>query len=509
MSNSTTLLDTISSTQANKEITANGLFDAVSPASLWGRRGPTTGGLTWGYYGGNFVDSTGTSHAIANGTLTLTASTTNYIYADNITGAVSINTTGFPTGKVPLYSVVTGTSTATSYLDYRSYQPSATGSGGVASNVTITSGSIGNASIVTPTMLSKWKAAKARVRSGVGTGRVLCVGDSITAGYGSQATGKNALCYPRQLASMLSAVGITAVSNAFIGYGPNGAVNTGTTPNLDLRISLGSWTEFTSVTGVGGYFFSATSSSNGTLSFTPTVNCDTFVIYWAGSSGNGSFSANISGGTPTTVSTNTGSGVLSKTTITGTLGANVLNLSWSSGGAVYIAGVEGYDSTKPSVSIINAGWSGSATSDWNNTSGGATYSPLYGPGVIAPDLIVVCLGINDWDLGTLSAFQTNLTAIVTQYKTYADVLLMSPVPTNPGQSVPGGTTPSTATQAGFVSALWSIANSAGVPVVDIFNRWQSFSAQNANSMYYDTVTHPDATGYADVAGALASYLEVA
>ncbi|KVO11711.1 hypothetical protein WJ73_19365 [Burkholderia ubonensis] len=75
------------------------------------------------------MDNTGTSHAIANGTLTLTASATNYIYADKTTGAVSANTTGFPAGQVPLYSVVANASTATSYLDYRSYQPSATGGG--------------------------------------------------------------------------------------------------------------------------------------------------------------------------------------------------------------------------------------------------------------------------------------------------------------------------------------------------------------------------------------------
>ncbi|KVV12420.1 hypothetical protein [Burkholderia ubonensis] len=129
MGNSTVQLDQISSTQANKEVTANALFDAASPGSLWGRHASATSGLTWAYYGGNFVDNTGTAHAISNGTLTLTASATNYIYANATTGAVSANTTGFPAGSVPLYSVVTGASQATSYLDYRSYQPSATGGG--------------------------------------------------------------------------------------------------------------------------------------------------------------------------------------------------------------------------------------------------------------------------------------------------------------------------------------------------------------------------------------------
>ncbi|KVN08203.1 hypothetical protein WT09_30740 [Burkholderia stagnalis] len=133
MSNSTTLLDTISSTQANKEVTANGLFDAASPAMIWGRHASATSGLTWGYYGGQFG-----SNAIANGTVTLTASTTNYIFADQSTGAVSVNTTGFPAGKIPLYSVVTGSSTATSYLDYRSYQPASIGGSGTVTSVALT-----------------------------------------------------------------------------------------------------------------------------------------------------------------------------------------------------------------------------------------------------------------------------------------------------------------------------------------------------------------------------------
>jgi hypothetical protein len=128
MSNSTTLLDTISSSQANKESVVNALMDAASPGTMWGRHATACNGLTWGYYGGNWQVGL-TSNAVANGTLTLTASATNYIYADPVTGAVSVNTTGVPSGKIALYSVVTGTSTVTSYTDLRSYQPSATGAG--------------------------------------------------------------------------------------------------------------------------------------------------------------------------------------------------------------------------------------------------------------------------------------------------------------------------------------------------------------------------------------------
>lgn len=118
MSNSTTNLDLISVSQANKEVTANALLDAASPAMLYGRRAVTTAALTWGYYGGT-VSIGGAPTQIGNGTVTLAASTTNYVEADPATGAVSVNQTGFTSGHTPLYTVVTGASTVSSYTDLR------------------------------------------------------------------------------------------------------------------------------------------------------------------------------------------------------------------------------------------------------------------------------------------------------------------------------------------------------------------------------------------------------
>lgn len=118
MADQSSVLNQITANQSGKEVTANGLFDAASPASIWGRHDTATSGLTWGYYGGYF-----NGNAIANGTVTLTASTTNYVYANASTGAVSVNTTGFPAGSINLYQITTGTSTVTNYLDRRQYAP--------------------------------------------------------------------------------------------------------------------------------------------------------------------------------------------------------------------------------------------------------------------------------------------------------------------------------------------------------------------------------------------------
>ena len=126
MANSVSHLDLVIQSQAAKEITVNALLDAASPATLYGRRGATTSGLTWGYYGGNVLVN-GVLTQIASGTLALTASATNYIEANPATGAVSSNTGGFTAGRVPLYTVSTGTSTVTSYTDQRIAVPDSTG----------------------------------------------------------------------------------------------------------------------------------------------------------------------------------------------------------------------------------------------------------------------------------------------------------------------------------------------------------------------------------------------
>jgi hypothetical protein len=117
MANSTTTLDTISSSQSQKEVTSNALADAASPATAFGRRATTTTALTWGYYGAN-ISVDGVLTQIANGTVALTASTTNYVEATRA-GVVSKNTTAFTAGQIPLYQIVTGTATVTSYTDYR------------------------------------------------------------------------------------------------------------------------------------------------------------------------------------------------------------------------------------------------------------------------------------------------------------------------------------------------------------------------------------------------------
>jgi len=117
MADSTSNLTQMTSGQGTKEVTLNALIDAASPGTLFGRNAITSAGLTWGFFGGKIlVDGVVTN--IANGTVVLSASLTNFVEVTRA-GAVSVNTTSFTAGRIPLYTIVTGVSTVTSYTDQR------------------------------------------------------------------------------------------------------------------------------------------------------------------------------------------------------------------------------------------------------------------------------------------------------------------------------------------------------------------------------------------------------
>lgn len=134
MSESTTLIDQVVA-GANAATRVNEGFDAASPGLMYGRRASTTTGLTWGYYGGRF-----SSTLVANGTVALTASSSNYVVASRSTGAVSVSTSttnwNDTANYARLYLVVTGSVAATSYEDHRQAIAAAAPGGGGLTNIT-------------------------------------------------------------------------------------------------------------------------------------------------------------------------------------------------------------------------------------------------------------------------------------------------------------------------------------------------------------------------------------
>lgn len=341
--------------------------------------------------------------------------------------------------------------------------------------------------ITTAYQLPKYRAALGKVAAGTANAKILFVGDSVTLGYASNggASGDmRPLSYPDQFKNMLNSSGVRAQSNSWMGDG-NSPPNYSST--YDSRITIGgSWSrEFV---GTGGAFFKATTNTN-SLSFLPTESVDTFDVYYLSYTGGGVLSMDINGGAPTTQSTNAAS-LIRKATITGTLGSNTLNLKWSSGSAVYVLGVDSYDSSKKWVSCINAGWWGSATSTWNSmlTAGSSPNSISE----IGADLVVICLGINDWEGGVdITDYENYMQTIITKSLVASDVVLVTPPPSSTAYA-------SVAVQQTYIDVLSALAVTNDIPIIDLWGRLSPQTTPYAEGMYYEGI-HPNGAGYADMA----------
>ena len=353
-----------------------------------------------------------------------------------------------------------------------------------------------------PLVLPNWRAALGKVKAGatIRNAKILMIGDSTTEGaYSNNSTIGDwvKLAPAALLAKMFNNIGISANNNSCFGFNGNDIAH-------DSRWVQGTGWIFDATPMLGGYAIHAGSGSTA-LTFLPNVNCDTFKCWLLKNTGLATIAVNINGGTNTTVNENTAASFTSQT-ITNALGANTLNVNWSSGtGNVYFGGVEAYNSAVASVNICNAGWDGSTSTSWNDSS--SAWSPLNTIASFAPDLTIITLGINDWENSIpLATSQSNLQAIITAAKVVGDVILCSGVPSNPAQGV------TTATQLTYVSMMQSLAASNGIIFMDIFNRWVNWTVSN-NLGFYTTASagvgnnlHPQGAGYADWADFLFSVI---
>lgn len=110
-------MQNVAAAQVSAEVPINENFTNLLWAELYARNPLTTTGLTWGYVGGQWPIN-GLPTTIANGTVALTASSTNYVGLSQAGTVVNTVTTRNPL-HVPLFTVVTGASSITSYTDTR------------------------------------------------------------------------------------------------------------------------------------------------------------------------------------------------------------------------------------------------------------------------------------------------------------------------------------------------------------------------------------------------------
>lgn len=98
-----------------------GALDIIDKALIshyFGENAASHSGLNFAYLGGVYRNNT-TIATIAAGSIALTDNATNYIFVDVSAGAIAANTTGFASGDIPLFTVITAAGAITNVTDNR------------------------------------------------------------------------------------------------------------------------------------------------------------------------------------------------------------------------------------------------------------------------------------------------------------------------------------------------------------------------------------------------------
>lgn len=354
-----------------------------------------------------------------------------------------------------------------------------------------------------PRALHHWRRISARVRCGERQ-RVLLIGDSTMAGQntGSGAggyVGARSMSWPTRLAQVLSGHGLNASSESWMGGG-NAELSV-TQAQYDPRLSFGAgWTR-TGESTAGGRIYSSSGAVT-ELTFTPDTAWDRASIWVAGVSGE--FEVRAGETLIATVPAESASSFVRVDVSASAADVMGLRVRPTSTSAVRIVGMEAWDSTRPTLDIINAGWAGSTSTDW--TGAGAPTAPFNALHALDCDGAVIVLGINDWityyynqsSYITPAQMTTNLRSLVERASRGGSraVALGTQMLSQPNELV-------TATHmAAYVEATRDLASQLDLPLIDVAQAFGPWSEANHFGWAEDGV-HYNRTAQADIAAQFA------
>jgi lysophospholipase L1-like esterase len=369
--------------------------------------------------------------------------------------------------------------------------------------------------IVPANRLPRWKTALAAMRAGTRNARLMVLADSTGAGAlslsaaGNGYTSNNySASWPVLLKARLEAMGIPANTDNCVN--DNTSLGVATIMTNDFRQTLAAhWLASGNTTAGGAMYTNSVAGSLQPRTFTPAQAFDTIELVYLDVTSYGKAILSIDGGATAlgaVIDMGTTAGSVQKVTRTVPLGNYTVTLRRSAAtgadGDLNSVYIRTYNSAVKCVEILNSSVGG--TNALAQSDDSTFFAPLSVnvSSQLAPDLVIICLDINDWiaglapgtyDLVTAATHRAYLQKIITKFLPTTDVVLMTGAPSDVSRAT-------LANQLATLRSTRVLAEENNIPLIDISAQWGPFLFAQAAGFYAtgDTV-HPGAVGYADIA----------
>ena len=336
------------------------------------------------------------------------------------------------------------------------------------------------------------RAGLAAALTGTAPAPFIFEGDSKIAGVGSNGAGQiiGAQALPGMFRRLLAGKGYVAAGTGFVMANQGGAASGG-----DSRWTYGgTWAPSANKNN----HFAACGTTGNVLTFTSDLpgevvrilapsNSSPLTISVDGSTpANGSGSVAGGGTYASGVFTLGGSNTQNTLTISGLSNtAHVVTITSSgAGSAWYVLAVSCGHAN--GIDIHNIGISGSTTTDWNNILFYQSKTVSQGMPAVT---VFLSLGVNDARASVpIATYKTNMGALITGHLSARDVILIVPSP-------PRTTDVTQVIWDSYVSAMYDLADTYDLPLIDLTAAYQSWIIGNSKGYYTDNL-HETALGYA-------------
>lgn len=366
-----------------------------------------------------------------------------------------------------------------------------------------------------PSANLKWRVKREQALRGNGVAHIAALGDSIT--FGAAATGNTSPkwlnSWPGQLRTALDAE-----------HGPSG---TGIVPAIPALRTNPTWDPRFTFTGTitdhAFGFHKATCyrlKPGATLEFTAD-NVDKFRVFLFSGGDTVANEAQIDGGAVETirnsyvahtVTIDRLSGYHDRMLVTdipaGAVGTHTLKLTRpaSATSDMFFMAVHGMNASQGRFRVSNLGYSSKSLASFSETDETNSLFGLPLIDAVKADLLIVALGINDWQaLTNVATTKARLTSIVQRQRANGtnaggganangDALLVW----NPA---PDFTTLTQPYWEIYRDMFYEVANEQNVALLDMGDRWKDYPTANALGLFADAI-HPTDAGSADIAPAI-------